>query len=297
MKILLSGSAGQLGQALISYKPKNIKLIVKNKNDFDITNENQCIKLISHHKPEWVINTSAYTLVDQAEINSKDAFSVNTIGAKNLARTIKKYGGNLLHFSTDFVFSGNESKPYSPYQRTNPINIYGKSKAEGEMAIQELLNDTNQGLIIRTSWLLGSVGKNFALTLLKLHKEQKNISVVSDQIGSPTTTSSLARASWKLVKLKSSKTSKKIPFPNIFHYSDAGVASWYDLAVAIGEISEEIGLIEKAAKVIPISSSSYPTKALRPNFSVLDCSSTYKLLDLEPKHWRSSLYQLLRELK
>ena len=224
-------------------------------------------------------------------------FSVNSNGIKNLAKTMKKLGGNLLHFSTDFVFSGNQSKPYTPDQKANPINIYGKSKASGENALQESLNKTNQGIILRTSWLIGSVGRNFALTILKLHKEQENISVVCDQIGSPTSTSSLARASWKLIQLKESASINNIQIPNIYHYSDAGIASWYDLAIAIGEISEELGLIKKAAKVIPIPSSCYPTKALRPNFSVLDCSSTYKLLGLEPLHWRSSLYELLKELK
>ena len=297
MKILLTGSEGQLGRALISYKPNNIELIAKSKKDLDITNEQECIKTISKEKPKWVINASAYTLVDQAEINHQEAFSVNSNGIKNLAKAMKKLGGNLLHFSTDFVFSGNQSKPYTPDQKANPINIYGKSKARGENALQKSLNKTNQGIILRTSWLIGSVGRNFALTILKLHKEQENISVVCDQIGSPTSTSSLARASWKLIQLKESASINNIQRPNIYHYSDAGIASWYDLAIAIGEISEELGLIKKAAKVIPIPSSCYPTKALRPNFSVLDCSLTYKLLGLEPLHWRSSLYELLKEIK
>ncbi len=297
MKILLTGSEGQLGRALISYKPNNFELIAKSKKDLDITNEQECIKTISKEKPKWVINASAYTLVDQAEINHQAAFSVNSNGIKNLAKAMKKLGGNLLHFSTDFVFSGNQSKPYTPDQKANPINIYGKSKARGENALQESLNKTNQGIILRTSWLIGSVGRNFALTILKLHKERENISVVCDQIGSPTTTSSLARASWKLIQLKESASINNIQIPNIYHYSDAGIASWYDLAIAIGEISEELGLIKKAAKVIPIPSSCYPAKALRPTFSVLDCSSTYQLLGLEPLHWRSSLYELLQELK
>ena len=165
------------------------------------------------------------------------------------------------------------------------------------MAIQGILSKTNQGFIIRTSWLIGSVGRNFALTILKLHKEQENISVVSDQIGSPTTTSSLARACWKLITLNSSQKNNQIIIPSICHYADEGIASWYDLAIAIGELAEEIGLIKKAAKVTPIPSSAYPSKALRPNFSVLDCTKTYKLLNLKPLHWRSSLYQLLKELK
>ncbi len=297
MKILLTGSEGQLGRALISYKPNNFELIAKSKKDLDITNDQECITTISKEKPKWVINASAYTLVDQAEINHQAAFSVNSNGIKNLAKAMKKLGGNLLHFSTDFVFSGNQSKPYTPDQKANPINIYGKSKARGENALQESLNKTNQGIILRTSWLIGSVGRNFALTILKSHKEQENISVVCDQIGSPTSTSSLARASWKLIQLKESASINNIQIPNIYHYSDAGIASWYDLAIAIGEISEELGLIKKAAKVIPIPSSCYPTKALRPTFSVLDCSSTYQLLGLEPLHWRSSLYELLQELK
>ena len=297
MRILITGSDGQLGKSLISYKPSNIKLLAQNKKELDITNENKCIEIISEFKPDWVINAGAYTFVDDAEINVKRAFSINSIGAYNLAKSIKKVGGNLLHFSSDFVFSGEQTKPYTPYQTTNPINTYGKSKEEGEIAINESLNKTKQSIIIRTSWLLGSVGRNFALTMIRLHKEKENISVVSDQIGSPTTTISLARASWKLIQLKSSTSINRIQIPNICHYSDAGVASWYDLAVAIGEISEELGLIKKAAKVIPISSCSYPSTAIRPNFSVLDCSTTYRLLGLEPIHWRVSLYELLKELR
>ena len=293
MRVLLIGSAGQLGRSLISYKPKNIELISKNKKELDITNESKCAKLISEYKPAWVINASAYTKVDEAEINIEEAYSVNSLGPNNLAKAIKKFGGNILHFSTDFVFSGDQSKPYSPYQKTNPINVYGKSKLEGETAINQSLGKTGQALIIRTSWLIGSVGRNFALTMLKLHKEKESISVVNDQIGSPTTTSSLAKLSWEII----SESNKNIQLPSICHFSDAGVASWYDLAVAVGEISEEIGLIEKAAKVLPIKSSEYPTRALRPNYSVLDCSLTYKLLEIEPTHWRSSLYELLKELK
>ena len=296
MKVLLIGSGGQLGRALISFKPNNIELITKNKQELDITNESKCAKLIYEYKPTWVINASAYTQVDEAEVNTEKAFSVNTLGPCNLAKVIKKVGGNLLHFSTDFVFSGDQSRPYSPDHKTNPINVYGKSKVDGEIAIHQSLGQTNQATIVRTSWLISPVGRNFALTMLKLHKEKESISVVNDQIGSPTTTTSLAKASWEIVRYKSSRSNKQIQFPSICHYSDAGIASWYDLAIAIGEISEEIGLIEKAAKVNPISSSSYPTKAQRPNFSVLDCSTTYKFLDLEPLHWRSSLYSLLQEL-
>ena len=296
MKVLLIGSEGQLGKSLISCKPDNVELITKNKKELDITNQINCAREINKHNPSWIINASAYTLVDEAEINIKEAFSVNALGPENLAKSIKEYGGNLLHFSTDFVFSGSQSIPYTPFQKTNPINVYGRSKAHGEIAINKSLSKTNQAITVRTSWLISPFGRNFALTMLRLHKDKKNISVVNDQIGSPTTTSSLATASWELVRLKSSKSSDKIKIPNLCHYSDAGIASWYDLAVAIGEISEEIGLIKKAAKVTPIPSSSYSTKAQRPNFSVLDCSATYNLLDLEPTHWRISLYKLLKEL-
>ena len=297
MKILLTGSEGQLGRALIANKPNNIKLIATSKKDLDITNKEACLKIISKYKPKWVINASAYTLVDQAEINTEEAFLVNSIGPNNLAATIKECGGNLLHFSTDFVFSGDQTKPYTPYDAVNPINIYGRSKAEGEIAIQKSLSQTKQAVIIRTRWLFSSVGRNFVLTILKLHKEKENISVVCDQIGSPTTTSSLAQASWKLIQLKESNSGENAKFPTICHFSDSGIASWYDIAISIGELAEEVGLIKKAAKVIPIPSSYYPSKALRPTFSVLDCSTTYKLLGIEPLHWRSSLYELIKELK
>ena len=210
MRVLLLGSAGQLGRSLITFKPTNIELISKNKKELDITNESKCAKLISDYKPTWVINASAYTQVDEAELNIEEAYSVNSLGPQNLAKAINKFGGNILHFSTDFVFSGDQSKPYTPYHKTNPINVYGKSKLDGEIAINQSLGKTGQSIIIRTSWLIGSVGRNFALKMLELHKEKEYISVVCDQIGSPTTTSSLAKFSWEII----SESSKKIQLLN-----------------------------------------------------------------------------------
>ena len=163
------------------------------------------------------------------------------------------------------------------------------SKARAEKFIQEILGDTNQGIVIRTSWLMGTISKNFLLTMIKLHQTKKEINVVSDQISCPTSTKTLAEACWKVIKLKLEKNLYKNNFMPILHWCDNGIASWYDIAIAIGEISAKNGLVDFPAFVNPIKSENYPTKAKRPRFSLLDCDSSRQFLGLKGEYWRKSL--------
>jgi len=293
MKVLITGSNGQLGMALLSSKPKNIEVIAPNSKEFNLLNIKDCKKFLIKIKPDWIINAGAYTAVDLAESEPNKARIINGEAPTELAKTIKQIGGKFLQISTDFVFDGNSKNPYLPSDEPNPINIYGKTKLLGERGIQEVLKETNQYFIIRTSWVMGPVGNNFALTMLNLHKSKENISVVSDQIGCMTSTLSLSNICWLIIK-NNVEIDKK---SSILHWCESGVSSWFDIASEIGNLALKLKLIEKSAKVKPISSEQYITKAKRPKFSLLDCKSTKELLNIENKYWRYSLYEILKEIQ
>ena len=221
------------------------------------------------------------------------AFNINSLTPKYFSEAIKDYGGNLLHVSTDYVFNGNKKTPYLPSDKKSPINNYGYTKAKGEDFILENLSNLNKGHIIRTSWLMSEYRDNFALKILKKLSQNKDLRVINDQIGCPTTAFTLAKACWRAVNLKS----EKIKIPQILHYCNSGIASWYDVAVSILEISKEQKLLKKQIKIIPTSSKSYPLQALRPHYSVLDTSDTLDKLCLEPIYWKESISDLLNQLK
>ena len=297
MKILLTGANGQLGRMIIMDRPQNVNLIALDKTKMDFMNQNACYEKILEIKPDWVINCGAYTLVDEAEKNKKKALQINAFVMQSISEAIKLINGKLLHISTDFVFDGLQKKPYKPFQKTNPVNVYGESKALGESLIRETLDKGTQSVILRTSWLVGPVGNNFALKILNLHKNHKILKVVSNQFGSPTTTSSLSKVCWEIIKKHKQSIMQNNNFPGILHWSDAGVASWYDLAYEVGEIAVQLGLIQNPANLIPIKCSEYPTIAQRPFYSVLDCTSTQKIIGVNPLNWRESLFNSLKILK
>jgi dTDP-4-dehydrorhamnose reductase len=191
------------------------------------------------------------------------------------------------------VFNGQQGSPYRPEQARDPLGAYGRTKAAGEEAVEQLLTPGGRGVILRTSWVIGPVGKNFALTMLRLHREREQISVVEDQVGCPTSTHTLAAACWRAIERASSQPGAVGP---ILHWSDAGAASWYDVAVAGGELGLELGLLEQIAKVTPITTADYPTTAQRPSYSLLDCSETRRVLELPAVHWRQALRQLLERV-
>lgn len=186
--------------------------------------------------------------------------------------------------STDFVFNGLQGSPYRPDQALDPLGVYGASKAAGEAAALQLSGSR----VLRTSWVYGPVGQNFCRTMLRLHREREQLGVVADQVGCPTSTLSLAAACWRAIGVGADPSG-----PRILHWSDAGVASWYDFAVAIGELGMAAGLLERAARVLPLTTADYPTPAQRPSYSLLDCSTSRAALGLEPVHWRAALARVL----
>ena len=295
MKVLLTGAAGQLGHALQASTPAEISLIATSRNGgdgrlaLDLADADACHAVVQEHRPEWVLNAGAYTAVDKAESEPELANAVNAAAPAAFATALEALGGRLLQISTDFVFNGSQGSPYQPEQSKTPLGVYGASKAAGEDAILGVFKDEARAHILRTSWVMGPVGKNFALTMLRLHRERETLGVVSDQLGCPSSTINLATACWQSIKRASQGN-----LPTVMHWSDAGAASWYDVSVAVGELGQELGLLDTPALVQPIQTSDYPTPAARPSYSLLDCSGTRKALQLDAEHWRHALKTVLQ---
>ena len=292
MKILLTGGSGQVGQEILKQKPSGIEILNVGRNKLDLTDSKSCIKTVLDLKPDWIINCAAYTQVDDAEKNIQLSRRINSDSPAAFTEAINKTSSKLLHISTDFVFDGNQNFPYRENQTRKPLSQYGASKALGEELIKKNIENIDNATILRTSWVISPRGKNFILTMLKLHSEKEFIKVVSDQIGCPTSTKDLAKVCWKIIKLKEEK---KLPF--ILHWSDAGVASWFDIAVSVGEIAKELGINKKEAIVLPINTCEYPTPAQRPKYSLLNTKNTSDLLDIQAIHWRKNLRSILIEYK
>jgi dTDP-4-dehydrorhamnose reductase len=298
IRVLLTGATGQLGQALLATAPEGMKLIATSRGGgqgmlgLDLADATACRQAVERHNPDWVLNAGAYTGVDKAEREPELAESVNSGAPLALAEALRQTGGHLLQLSTDFVFNGEQGRPYRPGDTRAPLGVYGASKARGEDAVDDILSATGQGLILRTSWVMGPVGRNFALTMLRLHRERDAIGVVADQVGGPTSTHTLATACWQAILRSSAGDS----LPALMHWSDAGAASWFDVAVAVGELGLELGLLERMAAVTPITTADYPTPAKRPSYSLLDCSSSRRALGLTASPWRQALRQLLQTI-
>jgi dTDP-4-dehydrorhamnose reductase len=286
VKVLLTGAAGQLGQALIHSRPEGVGLIACGRAELDLADPQACAAAVLEHRPAWVLNAGAYTAVDRAESEPELAQAVNGGAPAAFAEALASTGGRLLQVSTDFVFNGAQGSPYRPDQPLDPLGVYGASKAAGEVAALQLAG----ARVLRTSWVYGPVGQNFCRTMLRLHRERPQIGVVADQVGCPTSTHTLAAACWRAIGLGAPAGADQ---PRILHWSDAGAASWYDFAVAIGELGVAAGLLERAASVRPLTSAEYPTPAQRPSYSLLDCSASRAALGLEPQHWRAALAQVL----
>jgi dTDP-4-dehydrorhamnose reductase len=291
LRVLLTGASGQLGQALLASCPAGVNLIPVSRAELDLADARACHALVSEQRPDWVLNAGAYTAVDRAESEPELARAVNAGAPGAFAQALAKGSGRLLQVSTDFVFDGRQGSPYQPQQAVSPLGVYGATKAEGEQAVLAALGP-ERAAILRTSWVYGPVGRNFCLTMLRLHGQRaasgEPLGVVADQVGCPTATHTLAAACWALIQRG---------LGGSFHWSDCGAASWYDFAVAIGELGVASGLLERAAPVQPLTSAEYPTPAQRPSYSLLDCSVSRQLLGLEPCHWRRALSEVLERLK
>ena len=280
MVVLVTGGSGQLGQALQSIEKNypEIDFHFFSSSQLDITNPEQCQAIFEKVKPDFCINAAAYTAVDKAETESDKARSINVTGCENLAKACKENNTILLHISTDFIFDGTATQPYSEESVPNPTGVYGQTKLDGEKAIQAILDHY---FIVRTSWVYSEFGSNFMKTMLRLGSERDTLSVVNDQIGTPTNAVDLAKA---LISI--TQTYNLQPTTGnfgIYNFSNEGQCSWYDFAKKIFEINKiEIDLQ-------PIPTSAYPTPAKRPSYSVLDKSKIKKVFGVEVKSWEESL--------
>ena len=286
MVVLVTGSNGQLGQSLqfIANNYSNIDFKFCDSSTLDITNLENVKKIFEQYKPDFCINTAAYTAVDKAESEPEKAFAINVNGAKNLAEICKENVSTLIHISTDFVFDGTGSKPYSETDCTNPKSVYGQTKLDGEKAIQAILE---KHIIIRTSWVYSQFGNNFMKTMLRLGRERETLSVVNDQIGTPTNAVDLANAILEIIS-SSNLESKILNLESkIFNFSNLGQCSWHDFAEKIFEVNN----IKIDLK--PIPTSSYPTPAKRPKYSVLDKSKIIETFGIKIKSWEESLESVI----
>lgn len=287
MKIVLLGAQGQLGLTLQQTLPlAGHELIALPRAELDISSESQLRGRLSDIKPDAIVNAAAYTAVDAAEQDDLTARAANAAGPKYLARWAAENHAWLLHISTDFVFSGRMYRPYTPTDQTDPLSIYGRTKLEGELHVRYLAPANS--LVLRTSWVYSQFGRNFLKTMLRLMTEKDSLSVVDDQIGTPTSTWGLARCIDAALQHKPA---------GILHWSDAGVASWYDFAVAIQDEALSAGLLNKAVPIRPIPGTAYPTPAKRPSFSVLDKQDTTAELHCAPQHWRHELVKVIKAMR
>lgn len=286
MRVAVTGAHGQLGRSLTRTAPPEIELHAWTREELDICNDGLVNESLHTLRPDVVINAAAYTAVDQAESDTQAAKAVNVDAVDFLAKHIRQIGGRLIHISTDFVFSGDKSTPYLPNDETAPINIYGKTKLEGEK--RALLHLDDRVVVLRSAWLYSSFGSNFVTTILNAARSRKSLRVVSDQVGSPTWTVTLARAIWRMVFLPE--------IHGTFHWADEGQVSRYDFALAIVEESARTGLIDEKVEIQPVQSIDYPMPAQRPPYSVLETSDTVKAIELPPQPWRSNLRLLMEEM-
>jgi len=275
INILVTGGNGQLAKCIkdLENTDGNLKFIYTDYQELDISNIEAVETFFKNNQVDYCINCAAYTAVDLAENDQENAIKINELGVKNLAIECQKNNSTLIHISTDFVFNGKQTSFYKEEDTPDPISVYGATKLQGEVQLQ---NHLTKYFILRTSWLYSEHGNNFMKTMIRLSKEKNQLSVVTDQIGTPTYATDLASV---IMKLISNNTNQY----GIYHYSNEGVASWYDFAKAI---FEEIG---SKIKLVPIKSIEYPTPAQRPQFSVLDKSKIKSTLQIEIPYWRDSL--------
>ena len=287
MKVLITGSNGQLGSEIkeLASDYENLECIFRDLPELDICDIKALTTCIVDENINAVINCAAYTAVDKAEENPVISQQVNAKGVLNLVNALKKVDGKLIHISTDYVFDGNHSQPYKETDLVSPKGVYGETKRAGELAV---LNISIDAIVIRTSWLYSAYGNNFVKTMLRLGNVKESIQVVFDQIGTPTYAKDLAKTCLDILSnAGSTNISKK---GSLYHYSNEGVASWYDFASAIMENSN----ID--CNIIPIETKDYPTQAIRPLYSVLDKSKITSDFKVTIPHWRDSLTNCLKKI-
>jgi dTDP-4-dehydrorhamnose reductase len=286
MKVLVTGVGGQLGRSLARSVPAQISLLTTAHKELDIADADAVHTYIRAHSPQVIINAAAHTAVDRAESEPELARRVNSDGPRQLALAARESGARLIHISTDFVFDGRASSPYRPDSLTNPLSTYGATKLAGENGVLEVLPE--ESVIVRTAWVYAALGNNFVRTMLRIMKANRSVRVVADQVGTPTAAVGLAEIIWSIVA--------RPEIRGIHHWTDAGVASWYDFAVAIAEEGAQRGLVPHDVTVTPITTADYPTPARRPAYSVLDKASLTSN-GFTIVHWRKRLRGVLEEIQ
>ncbi|MDY0206351.1 MAG: dTDP-4-dehydrorhamnose reductase [Pseudomonas sp.] len=291
MRVLITGALGQVGKELMLCAPKDWQVHGLGSHELDISDLQQVITATQSLQPELIINAAAYTAVDKAESDSQRADAVNHLGAENLAKAAQQLNCPLLHISTDYVFSGNHTQPYTEQDTPAPNSVYGTTKWRGEQAIHALCK---QHIILRTSWVFGLHGNNFVKTMLRLGQERDALSIVADQVGGPTSARSIAQALWQIAE-QYKNTGNSVW--GTYHFSGAPTCSWYDFASEIFKQASALQLIEKAPTLSPIKTIDYPTPAQRPAYSVLDNSKINQQLNIAQSDWITELSLMLHALK
>ena len=286
MRVLITGSNGQLGLEIkeLENSYNKIDFIFKDLPELDICNYEVLETFIIDHKINSVINCAAYTAVDKAEKDTEIAEKVNSIGVLNLVNALKKVDGKLIHISTDYVFDGDHFSPYKESDPVNPIGVYGKTKRAGELYV---INSNIDSIVIRTSWLYSSYGSNFVKTMLRLGNEKENLGVIFDQVGTPTFAGDLANTCLEILTQENRRIDEN---SKLYHFSNEGVASWYDFAVAIMEISDIDCLVN------PLETKDYPTLAKRPHYSILNKNKIKNDFNITIPYWRDSLVKCIEKL-
>jgi len=282
-KILVTGSNGQLGQCLKQQLQNigDVSCYFATREDLDITNNDVVHQFFGEHNFDYCINTAAYTNVEKAESEQKEAFLINAEGAYNLVKACKKYNVVLLHISTDYVFDGMAKTPYQEQDPTNPLNVYGASKLKGE---QHIGDTWNKHFIIRTSWLYSQYGHNFLNSMLEFAEQKKALAITTQQTGTPTNANDLAQVLVTIIKTRNTRY-------GVYHFSNQGEATWYDFATAIFKATGEIDTVNLA------KTEHYATFAKRPVYSVLNCNKLKVTLGTQYKNWEDSLIHLIQKTR
>jgi dTDP-4-dehydrorhamnose reductase len=288
VRVLITGAAGQVGSALVRSVPPGTELHALTRKQLDIGDARAVHAAVAAFRPQIIINSAAYTAVDTAESELFLADAINAQGPQHLAEAAYVQDDcRLIQISTDYVFDGRGTEPYRPGDATHPLGVYGRTKLAGEQAVLAALG--RRAVVLRTAWIYAPQGRNFLLTMLRLMRERGSVRVVADQKGSPTAATSIARALWRIAERPGVR--------GILHWTDDGVASWYEFACAIAEDALAAGLLAQTIQVTPISTTDYPTAAQRPANSVLDTRDSVAQLGITPEHWRYSLRATLAQLR
>ena len=291
-KLLLTGAEGQLGQTFQAHFPSSdlsqkYRLLTADIQEMDLTKEKSISDFLQSNIPSLIVNCGAYTSVDTAESEVEAARKINDGAVSCIARWASENNCRMIHISTDFVFDGRKREPYSPFDETNPLGIYGETKLAGESHLRKLL--PKDGVVLRASWLYSEHGHNFVKTMIELMNRKSELGVVNDQIGSPTSTHSLVRVLLSLIE--------HCTINGVLHWCDGAAISWYDFAIEIQRQAYKHGLLEREIPIKPLTTEEYPTAAVRPRYSVLHRGTTLEKLSLHVTNWQAELKAVVLQIK